>query len=92
MLGKGGENGFTPEDESDYVNPEEPGTAFEETVLEDPRQALAEARGQAGRASREATEHATPAQRVQPPIPPSADAVPPYEPPAGEEPPAPPRH
>jgi regulator of protease activity HflC (stomatin/prohibitin superfamily) len=92
MLGKGGENGFTPEDESDYVNPEEPGTAFEETVLEDPRQALAEARGQAGRASREATEHATPAQRVQPPIPPSADAVPPYEPPAGEEPPAPPQH
>ena len=45
-------------------------------------QALAEARGQAGRASREATEHANPVKRVQPPIPPSADAVPQFEPPA----------
>lgn len=54
-------------DEEDWVDPgPEEGNAFEETALEDPTQALAEARGQAGQASREATEHATPASRVQP--------------------------
>lgn len=51
--------------------------AFAETVLEDPAQALAEARGQAGRASREATEHAAPRAQVQPPVRPDPDAVPP---------------
>ena len=45
-------------------------------------QALAEARGLAGKASQEATEHAAPVQRVQPPVQPSADAVPDFEPPA----------
>jgi regulator of protease activity HflC (stomatin/prohibitin superfamily) len=103
MLGKE-EGGFPPEDEGQWVDTGELGTAFEETALEPPEQALAEARGQAGRASREATEHATPAQRVQPPIAPPADAVPPYEPepepegpavppvtPPAQEPPAPPR-
>ena len=56
--------------------------AFDETQLEDPMQALAEARGLAGKASQEATEHAAPVQRVQPPVQPSADAVPDFEPPA----------
>ena len=37
---------------------QELGNAFEETILEDPAQALAEARGQAAQSSREATEHA----------------------------------
>jgi regulator of protease activity HflC (stomatin/prohibitin superfamily) len=77
MLGKGGEGeGFPPDDEGTWENHGAPSNAFEETVLEDPRQALAEARGQAGLASREATEHATPAPRVQPPMTPPADAVP----------------
>jgi regulator of protease activity HflC (stomatin/prohibitin superfamily) len=104
MLGKGDEGGFPADDEGQWVDAGELRTAFEETALEPPEQALAEARGQAGRASREATEHATPAQRVQPPIGPPADAVPPFEPaaepegpavppvtPPAEEPPAPSR-
>jgi regulator of protease activity HflC (stomatin/prohibitin superfamily) len=58
--------------------------AFQETALEDPAQALAEARGMAGKASQEATEHAQPGPQVQPPILPPADAVP--EPPEGDQP------
>ncbi|GAA2730504.1 hypothetical protein GCM10009867_02080 [Pedococcus aerophilus] len=69
-------------DDGEWVDPGPMQDAFDETTLEDPMQALAEARGQAGRASREATEHANPVQRVQPPIAPSADAVPPFDPPA----------
>ena len=61
---------------------------FEATTLEDPAQALAEARGQAGLASQEATEHSNPVGRVQPPIRPAADAVP--DRPAPEGAPAPP--
>jgi regulator of protease activity HflC (stomatin/prohibitin superfamily) len=81
MLGKSEQGeGFPPDDEGQWVDTGTPATAFEETALEDPRQALAEARGQAGRASREATEHATPAPRVQPPMTPPADAVPPADP------------
>ena len=60
--------------------------AFEETVLGDPARALAEARGQAEQSSREASEHAAPVSRPQPPIAPDPDSVPP-RPPA---PPAPP--
>ena len=86
MLGKSDEGGFPADDEGQWVDAGELRTAFEETALEPPEQALAEARGQAGRASREATEHATPAQRVQPPIRPSADAVPPYEAEPADEP------
>ena len=63
MLGKSDEGGFPADDEGQWVDAGELRTAFEETALEPPEQALAEARGQAGRASREATEHATPAQR-----------------------------
>ena len=67
--------------EDEWVDPGQLADAFDETVLEDPMQALAEARGLAGRASQEATEHAAPVQRVQPPIHPPADAVPDFEPP-----------
>ena len=74
--------GPTVTDEDDWVDPGQLQDAFDETQLEDPMQALAEARGLAGKASQEATEHAAPVQRVQPPMPPSADAVPEFEPPA----------
>src|SRR6476469_5226561 len=66
--------------EDEWVDPGQLQDAFDETVLEDPMQALAEARGLAGKASQEATEHAAPVQRVQPPIPRPADAVPEYQP------------
>lgn len=46
--------------------PDDTNNPFEETSLEDATEALAEARGQAGQASREASEHATPTSRVQP--------------------------
>jgi len=64
--------------------------AFEDATLEDPAEALARARGQAGLASREAEEHATPTSRVQPPIGLGADAVPPRPGSAPHAPPAPP--
>lgn len=73
-----------PDDGGDeeWVDPGQLADAFDETVLEDPMQALAEARGLAGKASQEATEHAAPVRRVQPPVQPPADAVPEFEPPA----------
>jgi regulator of protease activity HflC (stomatin/prohibitin superfamily) len=65
-------------DDEQWVEPEDPGTdAFAEPVLEDSAKALAEARGQAARASAESTEHAAPMQRQQPPVQPPADQVPP---------------
>ncbi|MFC8500902.1 SPFH domain-containing protein [Pedococcus sp. NPDC057267] len=67
-------------DDEQWVDPGDEPDVFQETALEDPAQALAEARGQAGRASQEATEHAAPVQRVQPPIGRPADAVPEREP------------
>ncbi len=76
-------------DEEQWVDPGQLQDAFDETVLEDPMQALAEARGMAGKASQEATEHAAPIQRVQPPMGTAADAVPEYQPPASAVPPAP---
>ncbi|HEV7172414.1 SPFH domain-containing protein [Pedococcus sp.] len=84
------EKGRGPQDDDgeEWVDPGDPQDVFQETVLEDPKQALAEARGMAGKASQEATEHAAPAPRVQPHPGPPADAVPPYEPPPFE-PPAP---
>jgi regulator of protease activity HflC (stomatin/prohibitin superfamily) len=85
MLGRGDGGGpFSSAEDDEWVDPGQLQDAFDETVLEDPMQALAEARGQAGKASREATEHAQPAPRVQPQLPPPADAVPDYQP----EPPA----
>jgi regulator of protease activity HflC (stomatin/prohibitin superfamily) len=85
------EKGRGPQDDDgeEWVDPGDAQDVFQETVLEDPKQALAEARGMAGKASQEATEHAAPAPRVQPHAGPPADAVPPYEPPPFE-PPAPP--
>ena len=78
-------------EDDEWIDPGPLQDAFDETTLEDPMQALAEARGQAGRASREATEHANPVQRVQPPLPSPADAVPEFEAPTvPSTPPAPP--
>ena len=51
--------------------------AFEETVLEDPVRALAEARDEAGQASREASGHGSPVGKPQPPLTPDPDPVPP---------------
>ncbi len=77
MLGRG-QGGFDGGDEDNWVDPGvEFADAFEDATLEDPAEALARARGQAGLASREAEEHGAPASRVQPPIEPGADAVPP---------------
>jgi regulator of protease activity HflC (stomatin/prohibitin superfamily) len=84
MLGRGeggGPFGGGSDDDEGWVDPGPLKDAFDETHLEDPMQALAEARGMAGKASQEATEHAAPVQRVQPPARPPADAVPDYEPP-----------
>ncbi|HET8767868.1 MAG TPA: SPFH domain-containing protein, partial [Pedococcus sp.] len=79
-LGKVDQGGPDGSDDDQWVDPGDEPDVFQETALEDPAQALAEARGQAGRASQEATEHAAPVQRVQPPIGRPADAVPEREP------------
>jgi regulator of protease activity HflC (stomatin/prohibitin superfamily) len=89
-LGKTEPGGPDGSDDEQWVDPGDPADVFQETALEDPAQALAEARGQAGRASQEATEHAQPVQRVQPPLQPPADAVPEYQPETPIVPPAPP--
>ncbi|WP_252973963.1 SPFH domain-containing protein [Janibacter melonis] len=60
----GSDGGLDDEPFVEVDGPED--NAFAETALEDPAEALKEARGQAGQASREASEHATPASRVQP--------------------------
>ncbi|NHA68959.1 SPFH domain-containing protein [Phycicoccus flavus] len=90
MLGRGdGGGGFTDGADDDVEPAEGMANAFEDTVLEDPAEALARARGEAAQSSREAEEHAQPASRVQPPIRPGADAVPPRQaPPAASPPPA----
>ncbi|MBM6546421.1 SPFH/Band 7/PHB domain protein [Janibacter sp. YIM B02568] len=80
MLGKGDGGPDGGGDDDAWVVPEGPiDNAFAETSLEDPAEALKEARGQAGQASREASEHATPTSRVQPsqerPRMPEADPV-----------------
>ncbi|GAA4121992.1 hypothetical protein GCM10022415_25360 [Knoellia locipacati] len=88
-LGRGdGGGGFDDGDtEEDWQPSEDLSTPFDDTVLADPAQALAEARGQAGDASREAADHATPPARQQPPLTPPADAVPPRMPQADPVPP-----
>ena len=79
-LGRGDDDGgFDDGDTDDWEPTEELSTPFDDTVLADPAQALAEARGQAGEASREAKDHAMPPARQQPPLTPPADAVPPRE-------------
>ncbi|MBM6403882.1 SPFH/Band 7/PHB domain protein [Phycicoccus sp. CSK15P-2] len=95
LRGIGGALGQNPQGpldggDDEWVDPgDDLGNAFEETTLEDPKEALARARGQAAQSSREAESHATPTSRVQPPITRGADAVPPRKaPPAPEAPPA----
>lgn len=85
MLGKGDDGPETGTDDDVWVEPSTPpmDNAFAETALEDPAEALKEARGQAGQASREATEHATPAGRVQPAE--RTETLPPVTPPAVED-------
>lgn len=63
----GGQDGPVAEGDDEWVDPgEDHGNPFANTELEDPAKALQEARGQAGRVEFEASEHATPAPRVQP--------------------------
>lgn len=86
----GGDDGDGPKgglDAEGWVDPgpEKAANPFDQTSLEDATEALAEARGQAGQASREASEHATPASRVQPRTKRSG----PLEAPSDEEPDAP---
>jgi regulator of protease activity HflC (stomatin/prohibitin superfamily) len=79
-LGRGeGGGGFDDGDTDDWQPSDDLSTPFDDTVLADPEQALAEARGEAGEASREAKDHAAPPARQQPPLTPPADAVPPRE-------------
>ena len=98
----GGALGSTPDgqppnlDDDAWVEPEgSDEDAFADMALEDPAKALAEARGQAGRASKEASEPATPVGRVQPaaapdpnvpPLPPETSAPVAPQPPVAVEP------
>ena len=77
MLGKDG-NDPRGMDAEEWVEVDEPEpNAFEGVALQDPRAALEEARGQAARSTKEATEHAAPVGSAQPPMRRPADAVPP---------------
>ena len=88
MLGKDGGQGGDMDLEG-FVEVEEPEpNAFEAVALQDPRAALEEARGQAARSTKEATEHAAPVGSAQPPMRRPADAVPP-RPQTEPQPPAP---
>ena len=58
----GNQPGVDDEDDA-WVDPGPEDDAFADTSLQDPAQALAEARGQAGQASAEATEGASPSSR-----------------------------
>ncbi|MDO5502995.1 MAG: SPFH domain-containing protein [Actinomycetia bacterium] len=65
-------------DAEEFVEVEEPeANTFEAVALQDPKAALEEARGQAARSTKEATEHSAPVSATQPPRRPAADAVPP---------------
>jgi regulator of protease activity HflC (stomatin/prohibitin superfamily) len=79
MLGRDNQGGgFDDNSDGDWVdNGQALDNSLGDAVLEDPAQALAEARGQADRASREASEHANPLGQVQPPIKDEVDRVPP---------------
>ncbi|NLJ55062.1 MAG: SPFH/Band 7/PHB domain protein [Intrasporangiaceae bacterium] len=84
MLGQGGNDGSGSMDAEGFVEVDEPeANTFETVALQDPKAALEEARGQAARSTREATEHSAPVGATQPPRRPAADAVPP--PPAALE-------
>ena len=77
MLGKGdGETG--PMDAEEFIEVAEPeASSFEPFALQDAKAALEEARGQAARSTKEATEHSAPVSATQPPMRRSPDAVPP---------------
>jgi regulator of protease activity HflC (stomatin/prohibitin superfamily) len=84
-----GANSGRPDLDADdnWVDPGMPDDdAFAETILEETKKALAEARGQAAQASAESTEHAAPISRQQPPIRLPADQVPPPAPMAPQAP------
>jgi regulator of protease activity HflC (stomatin/prohibitin superfamily) len=89
----GQQPGVDGDEDDEWVDPGPEDDAFAGTSLQDPAQALAEARGQAGQASAEATESASPAHRGRggipsigqgSPVPPAAPV-----PPAGQVPPVP---
>jgi regulator of protease activity HflC (stomatin/prohibitin superfamily) len=72
----GGNQAKIDDEDDTWVDPGPEDDAFADTSLQDPALALAEARGQAGQASAEATDHATPARRTQPALRPAPDPVP----------------
>jgi hypothetical protein len=91
----GGNQPGVDEEDDVWVDPGPEDDAFADTSLQDPAQALAEARGQAGQASAEATEGASPSGRgrvaATPSVAPVASVQPVAPvPPAGEVPPPPP--
>src|SRR5690606_15701528 len=79
MLGKGDDSGRI--DDEEFVEVGEPdASSFEPFALQDAKAALEEARGQAARSTKEATEHSAPVSATQPPMKRPADAVPPPPP------------
>ncbi len=90
-LGGGGAQAPMAEGDDEWVDPgEQIGNAFTETILEDPRKALEEARGQAGAAESEAMERTT-TRRTAAPEPAPASATPALPaPPVQTAPPVPP--
>ncbi|HEU4999521.1 MAG TPA: SPFH domain-containing protein [Ornithinibacter sp.] len=87
----GGQQPAVDGEDDAWVDPgPEDDDAFAETSLQDPAQALAEARGQAGQASAEATEGASPSGRGRSSAFPSIGQGSPV-PPAGQVPPVPPQ-
>jgi regulator of protease activity HflC (stomatin/prohibitin superfamily) len=76
----GQRNGVDGAEDDEWIDPGPEDDAFAETSLQDPAQALAEARGQAGQASAEATEGASPSPRGRFAARPATPAVPPTPP------------
>ncbi|HEU4332187.1 MAG TPA: SPFH domain-containing protein [Lapillicoccus sp.] len=85
----GQQQGLDGAEDDTWVDPGPEDDAFAETSLQDPAQALAEARGQAGQASAEATESASPGGRAHHGGFPSIGQTAPV-PPVGQVPPVPP--
>jgi hypothetical protein len=86
----GGQQPAVDGEDDAWVDPGPEDDAFADTSLQDPAQALAEARGQAGQASAEATEGASPSGRGRSSAFPSIGQASPV-PPAGQVPPVPPQ-
>ena len=89
----GDQKAVADEDEGPWEDSGPEDDAFAHTSLQDPALALAEARGEAGQASAEATEHASPqryqatAFAAQPQLPPQQTPPPPQAAPAPQQPP-----